>query len=66
LRDISKALYPELANDQTASATIEQHVQDGRLGVKSGRGFYDDNDQRVAQLASELYRLAGQLEGDSA
>ncbi len=66
LRDISNALYPELANDQTASSTIEQHVQDGRLGVKSGRGFYDDNDQRVAKLASELYRIARQLDGDSA
>jgi 3-hydroxybutyryl-CoA dehydrogenase len=65
LRDISNALYPELANDRTASSTIEQHVQDGRLGVKSGRGFYDDNDQRVAQLASELYRIARQLDSDS-
>ncbi len=66
LRDISNALYPELANDRTASSTIEQHVEDGRLGVKSGRGFYDDNDQRLAQLASELYRIARQLDGDSA
>jgi 3-hydroxybutyryl-CoA dehydrogenase len=66
LRDISNALYPELANDRTASSTIEQHVEDGRLGVKSGRGFYDDNDQRIAQLASELYRIARQLDGDSA
>src|SRR5918995_6636546 len=46
LRDISNALYPELATNRTASRTIERHVADGRLGVKSGRGFYDDNDQR--------------------
>ena len=65
LRDISNALYPELANDRSASTTIEQHVQDGRLGVKSGRGFYDDNEQRVAELAIQLYRLARQLDGDS-
>jgi 3-hydroxybutyryl-CoA dehydrogenase len=39
LRDISNALYPELASDQAASKTIEQHVGEGRLGVKSGRGF---------------------------
>ena len=31
LRDISNALYPELANDRTASKTIEQHVHDRRL-----------------------------------
>jgi 3-hydroxybutyryl-CoA dehydrogenase len=61
LRDISNALYPELATDRTASRTIEQHVQDGRLGVKSGRGFYDDNDQRVAELTRKLYEIARQL-----
>jgi 3-hydroxybutyryl-CoA dehydrogenase len=61
LQDISNALYPELATDRTASTTIEQHVHDGRLGVKSGRGFYDDNDQRVAELTSQLYQIARQL-----
>ena len=65
LRDISNALYPELARDQTASKTIERHVEDGVLGVKSGRGFYDDNEQRVAELSTQLYRIARQLDGDS-
>jgi 3-hydroxyacyl-CoA dehydrogenase len=65
LRDISNALYPELAADRTASATIEQHVKDGQLGVKSGRGFYDDNDQRVAELTTKLYRIARQLADSS-
>jgi 3-hydroxybutyryl-CoA dehydrogenase len=65
LRDISNALYPELATDRTASRTIEQHVADGRLGVKSGRGFYDDNDERVAELTSKLYQIARQLDADS-
>jgi 3-hydroxybutyryl-CoA dehydrogenase len=66
LRDISNALYPELADDRTASTTIEQHVADGRLGVKSGRGFYDDNDERVVDLTTKLYRIARQLDTDSA
>ena len=66
LRDISNALYPELATNRTASTTIEQLVADGRLGVKSGRGFYDDNDQRVAELTNKLYRIARQLSSDSA
>jgi 3-hydroxybutyryl-CoA dehydrogenase len=61
LRDISNALYPELADDRTASTTIERHVADGRLGVKSGRGFYDDGDERVAELATGLYQLAREL-----
>ena len=62
LRDISNALYPDLATDRTASRTIEQHVADGRLGVKSGRGFYDENDQRLADLANKLCRIARQLD----
>lgn len=61
LRDISNALYPELATDRTVSSTIEQHVSDGLLGVKSGRGFYEDDDQRVAELTQGLYRIARQL-----
>jgi 3-hydroxybutyryl-CoA dehydrogenase len=64
LRDISNALYPELANDRVASTIIEQHVGDGRLGVKSGRGFYDDNEQRVADLTNQLYRIARQLDSE--
>ena len=66
LRDISDALYPELATDRRASTTIEQHVKDGRLGVKSGRGFYDDNDQRIANLSSKLYRIARDLDDERA
>jgi 3-hydroxyacyl-CoA dehydrogenase len=60
LRDISNALYPELATDRTASTTIEQLVRDRRLGVKSGRGFYDDN-RRLAGLTSALYQAARHL-----
>jgi len=65
LRDISNALYPELATDRTASKTIEQLVADGRLGFKSGQGFYDNNAQRVADLTNELYKIARQLAADS-
>ena len=64
LRDISNALYPELATDRTASSTITEHVAAGRLGVKSGGGFYDDDDQRVAELANRLSRIALEL-GDA-
>jgi 3-hydroxybutyryl-CoA dehydrogenase len=64
LRDISDALYPELATDRTASRTITEHVAEGRLGVKSGRGFYEDDDERVAELADRLSRIALEL-GDA-
>ena len=37
LRDISNALYPELATDRTASTTIEQHVEmDGSASRAGG------------------------------
>jgi 3-hydroxybutyryl-CoA dehydrogenase len=61
LRDIANALYPELATDRTASKTTEALVADGRLGVKSGQGFYDDNPERLAELTERLYRVAGGL-----
>jgi 3-hydroxybutyryl-CoA dehydrogenase len=61
LRDISNALYPELAADRTASQTIEEHVASGRLGVKSGEGFYEDDVERVGELAARLSRIALEL-----
>jgi 3-hydroxybutyryl-CoA dehydrogenase len=61
LRDISNALYPELADDRTASRTIEEHIAADRLGVKSGRGFYVDDDERVADLANRLCQIAREL-----
>ena len=36
LRDISNALYPELATDRTASRTIEEHVADGGSASRAG------------------------------
>jgi 3-hydroxybutyryl-CoA dehydrogenase len=65
LRDISNALYPQLADDVTASSTVTRLVAEGRLGVKSGRGFYDDNAERVADLTAKLYRLADQLAAET-
>lgn len=62
LRDISNALYPELATEQHASSTIEHHVEAGQLGVKSGEGFYSDDAPRMADLTRKLYQLARDLE----
>jgi len=65
LRDISNALYPELATDQTASKTITEHVAAGRLGVKSGEGFYADDQERVAEIATRLSRIALELDDEA-
>ena len=61
LRDISNSLYPELATDQTASSTISRHVAEGKLGVKSGEGFYVDDDERIAEISARLNRIALEL-----
>ena len=61
LQDISNALYPELAADTTASSTIAEHVAEGRLGVKSGEGFYEDGPERVGEIAERLSRIALEL-----
>lgn len=66
LRDISNALYPELSAERSASTTVEGLVREGRLGVKSGQGFYDDSGERMAALTLALYEAARQLEDDSA
>lgn len=38
---IAGYLYPDLENRQTPSAVLSQKVEQGRLGVKTGEGFYD-------------------------
>lgn len=38
---IARYLYPDLANATTPSPTLEAHVAAGRLGKRSGRGFFD-------------------------
>ena len=65
LRDISDALYPDSRPTGPRRRPIQQLVRDGRLGVKSGRGFYDDNDERVTELTLKLYEVARRLDGDS-
>jgi hypothetical protein len=35
------------------------------VGCLPGRGFYDDNDQRVAELTSRLCRIALELDRES-
>ena len=41
-------IYPSLCNDTAPSAFIADRVKDGDLGVKTGRGFYDWDDDKVA------------------
>jgi 3-hydroxybutyryl-CoA dehydrogenase len=38
---IQKYLFPDLERSMEPSPLLKQHVEDGRLGMKAGRGFYE-------------------------
>jgi len=54
--DVSLAIQKELARDATAEPTfdtIQALVDQGRLGVKTGRGFYDYGGRSAADVLKE-------------
>lgn len=48
--DISTHLMPELAKDEDVIDLLRKQVDAGRVGVRSGAGFYDWDDARVARV----------------
>jgi 3-hydroxybutyryl-CoA dehydrogenase len=48
--DISTHLMPELAKDEDVLDLLRQQVDAGRVGVRSGAGFYDWDETRLAQV----------------
>lgn len=46
---IARYLYPDLDSRQEPAALLEEYVAQGRLGAKSGRGFYHWSDESRAQ-----------------
>ena len=63
---IAEYLYPDLENRQTPSTVLSDKVAQGRLGVKSGHGFYawDTPERREALQAKEaaLRQLVAHLQ----
>ena len=62
LRDISNALYPELAADQTASSD-DRRARRRRAGSASraARASTRTDDERVGEIATRLSRIALEL-----
>jgi 3-hydroxybutyryl-CoA dehydrogenase len=48
--DISSHLMPELAKDEDVLDLLRQQVDAGRVGVRSGAGFYEWDDAHLAQI----------------
>jgi 3-hydroxybutyryl-CoA dehydrogenase len=55
--DISAHLMPELAKDEDVLDLLRQQVDAGRVGVRSGAGFYDWDEARLAQVGEARRQL---------
>jgi 3-hydroxybutyryl-CoA dehydrogenase len=55
--DISTHLMPELAKDEEVLDLLRQQVDAGRVGVRSGAGFYDWDEAHLAQLREARRQL---------
>jgi 3-hydroxybutyryl-CoA dehydrogenase len=55
--DISTHLMPELAKDEDVLDLLRQQVDAGRVGVRSGAGFYDWDEARLAQVREARRQL---------
>jgi 3-hydroxybutyryl-CoA dehydrogenase len=55
--DISSHLMPELAKDEDVIELLRKLVNVGRVGVRSGAGFYDWDDVRLAHVRAARSKL---------
>ncbi|WP_225333511.1 3-hydroxyacyl-CoA dehydrogenase family protein [Halomicrobium urmianum] len=64
---ISEYLFPDLCDDDEPSSLVEDLVERGDLGMKTGRGFYDYGDERqdvesIDRALLDRYRELGRYE----
>lgn len=55
---VAGQIVPDLSSSAAVPESLKSHVQDGHLGVKSGRGFHEWTPERAEELRR---RLAGAL-----
>jgi 3-hydroxybutyryl-CoA dehydrogenase len=55
--DISSHLMPELAKDEGVIDLLRAQVDAGRVGVRSGAGFYDWDDAHLARVKAARRKL---------
>ncbi|MFZ9070414.1 MAG: 3-hydroxyacyl-CoA dehydrogenase family protein [Burkholderiaceae bacterium] len=54
----ARSIYPDLCNDAEPARVLRERVEEGALGMKMGRGFFDWNE---ASMESERARYQGLL-----
>ncbi|QQC66706.1 3-hydroxyacyl-CoA dehydrogenase family protein [Paraburkholderia ginsengisoli] len=55
--DIASHLMPELAKDEDVLDLLREKVEAGRVGIRSGAGFYDWDDAHLAQVKEGRKRV---------
>ncbi len=55
--DIGSHLVPALAKDEDVLDLLREQVQAGRVGVRSGAGFYDWDDEQTAKVEAGRKRV---------
>jgi 3-hydroxybutyryl-CoA dehydrogenase len=58
--EVQKYLFPELCSDLKPLNVLRRMVDDGLLGIKTGKGFYEWNDEKIRTVMKQ--RDAGLLE----
>lgn len=51
---IAEYIYPSLSNAETPSELLEEKVNQGKLGVKSGKGFYQYGKESPDKIKSKI------------
>ncbi|MGH8779540.1 3-hydroxyacyl-CoA dehydrogenase family protein [Paraburkholderia sp.] len=59
LFNVGTHLLPELAKDEDVLELLRERVDAGDVGVRSGRGFYDWDDARIARVKALRRRVIG-------
>ena len=58
---ISEYLFADLADDKEPQALLRQKKAEGKLGLKSGEGFFDYSDGHGAKAVAERNRKLAAL-----
>jgi 3-hydroxybutyryl-CoA dehydrogenase len=54
LRDVSNQVFPSLDNSSKVKDWLEEKIASGKLGVKTGSGFYDWSQERAIRTREQL------------